>query len=258
MKKAIIFTLLFLSSRLFAQETPDLITDRPDQTESAATVPHKSLQIETGFIWGNDETSTLKTSSTTYNTTLLRYGLLNNFELRLGMEYNGDKFENKQLKNTSSINGLSPLHAGFKIKITEEEGWKPEMAFLAGLDLPFTAATDYKTDYTAAGMRLSFAHTLSDRLSVGYNLGAEWDGDTAIPGYFYSLALGIGITDKIGAFTEFYGTFFENNTAEHLFDAGFTYLIKPKLQIDLSGGLGLNDNALDSFISCGLSYRLPN
>jgi hypothetical protein len=30
----------------------ELITDRPDQTESSSTVPRNTLQIETGFIFG--------------------------------------------------------------------------------------------------------------------------------------------------------------------------------------------------------------
>ncbi len=34
------------------EEVPELITDRPDQTESSAVMPFKSLQTESGFLSG--------------------------------------------------------------------------------------------------------------------------------------------------------------------------------------------------------------
>jgi len=238
-------------------EIPELITDRPDQTESSAVVPHKSLQIETGFVLENNETDFIKQKSFAYNTTLLRYGLLENFELRLGMEYLGDKVSIKNTDTISTFSGLSPIYTGFKVKIANEDGWKPEIAFLGGLILPFTADKEYKPDYAAANIRFSFAHTLSDRFSIGYNLGAEWDGQTAVPGYFYSVALAIGLTDKLGMFVEAFGLLPEEGDSEHLFDAGFTYLVLPNFQLDVSGGVGLNDDAIDNFLSFGFTYRLP-
>ncbi len=262
MKKVFINILAIIiasTAFVYAQdETPELITDRPDQTESSAVVPLGSLQIETGFLMENRETDFFNLNSFAYNTTLLRYGLRENFELRLGLEYLGEEVEVKSADSSYSFSGLSPVYTGFKVKIADEDGWKPEIAFLGGLVLPFTANEDFKPEYTAANIRFAFAHTLSDRLSIGYNLGAEWDGESAVPGYFYSLALGIGITDKIGMFAESYGLITEEGEAEHLVDAGITYLLLPNLQLDISGGLGMNEEAIDNFISFGLSYRIPD
>ena len=258
MKITIISILLLITVIAQAQnDTPDLITDRPDQTESSITVPHKSLQIETGFVFENIKTESISQKSHAYNTTLFRYGLLHNFEIRLGLEYLGDKTEIINTGLETKTYGLSPLYAGFKTKIADEDGCKPEIAFLGGLILPFTAHEDYKSSYTAADIRFSFAHTLSDRLSLGYNLGAQWDGETAVPGYFYSAALGAGITEKIGFFLESYGLIYEEGDAEHMLDAGITYLALSNLQFDISAGIGINEQAIDNFISFGLSYRLP-
>jgi hypothetical protein len=88
-------------------------------------------------------------------------------------------------------------------------------------------------------------------------LGAEWDGETAVPGYFYSVALGIGLIENLGMFVESFGAIQEAGTAQHQLDAGFTYLLTPNFQVDISGGIGLNDAAPDNFISFGLSYRIP-
>ncbi len=247
-----------LPQLIIGQDTkPDLVTDRPDQTESSSTVPLKSFQIETGFIMEMNKSAFFNKTSYAYNTTLLRYGLLENLELRLGVEFLGDKITNKLYDETYSLSGFSPLYTGFKLKITEEDGLRPEIAFLGGLVLPFTAGNEYKPDYSAANIRFAFSHTLSERLSIGYNLGAEWDGETAIPGYFYSLVTGIGISDKLGGFIESYGLIRENGYNEHMLDAGLTYLVMRNFQLDISGGIGINKNATDSFISFGFSYRLP-
>jgi hypothetical protein len=258
MRTIFLFLIVVLTIAVKAQnETPELITDRPDQTESSVVVPFKSLQIETGFILENKEKNWFKQQTVAYNTTLLRYGLLKNFELRLDMEYLGEKVKDKNSDTTNTISGLSPLYTGFKIKIADEDGWKPEIAFLGGLILPFTANKNFKPAYSAADIRFSFSHTLSDRFSLGYNLGAEWDGNTAIPAYFYSVSLAASITNKMGVFVESYGLIPEDGTAEHLLDAGLTFLVLPNLQLDASGGIGLQ-NSIDNFISFGLTYRLPN
>lgn len=259
MRIKLVLFFISISTIIEAQDkAPELITDRPDQTESSTVVPHKSLQIETGFILENNETDLVKESAYTYNTTLLRYGLLNNFELRFGIEYLGEKLDIKNTDATNSYSGLSPLYTGFKVKIADEDNWKPEIALLGGLVLPFTASDNFKPKYTGANLIFSFSHSISEHFSIGYNLGAEWDGETAVPGTFYSIALGIGLADNLGMFIESYGLISEEDGSEHLLDAGFTYLILPNFQIDLSGGIGLNKNAMDNFISLGLTYRLPD
>jgi hypothetical protein len=114
MRVFLIFFLIAFSLIVKAQyETIELITDRPDQTESSAAVPHKSLQIETGFVMENNETEFIEQKSFAYNTTLLRYGLLENFELRLGLEYLGEEVFIKNTDTTNTYSGLSPIYAGF-------------------------------------------------------------------------------------------------------------------------------------------------
>lgn len=238
-------------------QTPPLVTDRPDQTESSSTVPKHFLQIETGFILENNTTDLMRDKSFTYNTTLLRYGLLDNFELRLGLDFLGNQITKKRTDYSQNTAGFSPLYAGFKVKVVEESGLRPDIAFLGGLELPFTASSDYQPSYTAPSMRFAFSHTLSNRLSLGYNLGAEWDGETAFPGFFYSVALGIDLIENLGLFVESFGTIPEAGTTQHQLDAGFTYLISPNFQVDISGGIGLNDAAPDNFVSIGLTYRIP-
>jgi hypothetical protein len=262
MKTYVLISLFLVSSLVVlsqndTEDVPDIITDRPDQTESAAVVPFNMLQIETGFVYEKDETDLAEYTNTAFNSTLLRYGLFKSTELRIGMEYLEETVNFKPSGPKSLVNGFSPLYTGLKIKITEEEGWIPEMALLGSLTWPATANKDLKPSYVAPALRMAFAHTLSENLSLGYNLGAEWNGEMPNAGYYYSVALGIGLTSQLGAFVESYGTMYEEFKPEHKADAGLTWMLNKNFQLDVSGGIGLSDISPDYFVSFGLSYRIP-
>ncbi len=254
----VLLTALLISFSAGAQDKiPELITDRPDQTESAAIVPLRSLQIETGFLMQKDETELALERLFAFNTTLLRYGLLKRLELRIGLDLLSERLEIKYTDIKDRITGTGPLILQFKYMIAEEVGWIPDIAFIGGAALPYTAKEFFRTSGVAPAFRFAFSHTLSDRVALGSNLGAEWDGETSVPGFYYSVALNIAGTEKLGLFTEFYGLLREPGRRAHLFDAGCTYLVLHNFQLDISGGIGLNKTAFDSFVSFGMSYRIP-
>ena len=92
MKKNIAFIIWFsLSFGILAQENnsnldvthQEMVTDRPDATESPNTVPLKSFQIETGGLYVTNKNQGIETELIVINNTLVRYGILKNLELRL-------------------------------------------------------------------------------------------------------------------------------------------------------------------------------
>lgn len=233
-----------------------IITDRPDQTESPNAMPKGFLQVETGAGFETFEDNNIKTEDFTLNTTLIRYGLLDNLELRLGWDFveGKTKFNGNTLNNIAS--GLSPLLFGFKTEIAKEKGVFPEIGFLGHLSLPFTASTDYRPETTGVDFRFSFAHTLSEKSSLAYNLGATWGNDSPEAAYIYTLVYGYSITDKLGTYIELYGDFPEDNKANHLWNAGFTYLINDNFQLDILGGTSITEGQ-DLMIGAGISFRIP-
>jgi hypothetical protein len=75
--------LISISAKGIAQEQDQrlsnpLVTDRPDATEASSTVGKGVLQLETGGLYETFEANNVKQESYTYNTMLIRYGLLNN------------------------------------------------------------------------------------------------------------------------------------------------------------------------------------
>ncbi|MBU2527170.1 MAG: transporter [Bacteroidetes bacterium] len=249
----------FCSVSLHAQQTKSLdalITDRPDQTEAPFVVPKNYLQVETGFMFEESSTGNTKTESLTYNTTLYRYGLLYNLELRLGLDWQQNKTFNQNI-STEVSNGLAPVLLGFKTEIAQESGWLPQIGLLGALFIPGPASSTLETEDTGGEIRFSLAHTLSQRISIGYNLGVLWDGNNLGSAYFYTLAAGISLDKNWSVFAEIYGDFPENLESNHLWDAGITYLVSKSFQLDLSAGSSFSAEQ-DYFISTGISFRLPN
>jgi hypothetical protein len=130
----------------------------------------------------------------------------------------------------------------------------PEMAILFGANLP-VGNQDIAPSKVHPMAILAGAKTLNERFGLGYNLGGEiLNGDEV--NFIYSAALGIGLTDLLGAFVEIYGNKEKNMDANFLFDAGFTLLLTRKFQMDASTGFALNDEAPDWFVNFGFSFRL--
>ena len=251
-----ITTIGFAQTEAQTEPLGALITDRPDATESPTAVPKGFLQVETGALYDSFEENNVKTENFTYNTTLVRYGLLDNLELRLGWNFieGQTTINNKKLDNVTS--GFDPLLLGFKTTISDEKGAMPEIGFLGHLYLPFSASTDYRPETTGVDIRFSFAHTLSEKSSLAYNLGTAWGNDSPEAAYLYTIAYGYSITDKIGAYAELYGDFPEDNKANHLWDAGLTYLVNNNVQLDATVGSSITTGQ-DLLISAGVSFRIP-
>jgi hypothetical protein len=237
--------------------TDELITDRPDQTESSATVPRKSLQIETGVVFENYSNGSSSIKNWGLGTTLFRYGLLENLELRLGTSYQVSTLKNDFASADSVQQGMGPVSAGMKVYITQEKGFWPEVAILADLTINQLAALDFRPTYNYSTLKIAASHTLNNRFGLGYNLGYAYNG-TNPKGYFiYSIALGMSISERLGAYLESYGNFDPGAIPRHRFDGGFTYLISQNMQIDIAGGFGPKDTATMIYGSVGFSWRIP-
>src|SRR6188508_1980571 len=91
MKQTLLFcSLIGLGTQTFAQTTkPEIVTDRPDQTEASAIVPNGGLQVELGTQIENDVVENVKVTNYTYTTALIKYGVNEHFELRFVTEFLG-------------------------------------------------------------------------------------------------------------------------------------------------------------------------
>jgi hypothetical protein len=259
LKKSILLFAFGGLSRMMSREvtTPnDLITDSPAATESPNTVPKKTIQVETGAFFQTYDANGTRTETIGYNTTLVRYGVFDIFELRLGWNFEEIRTTVGGAKLDDVKSGFSPLLAGIKVEIVEEKGLIPQTGLLVHMALPFTASDDFRPQTTGVDFRFSMGHTLSNKSSLGYNLGAQWGDDSSVANYLYTLVYGYSISEKIGFYVEIYGDASRANKPNHFWDAGFTYLISNVIQADATIGKSFTEGQ-DILVSMGLSFRIP-
>ena len=231
-------------------QAPEMVTDRPDQTESATVVPRGLLQVETGYLFARDG----RVHRHAGPGTLFRIGLGGRMELRVG---------HAGIVREEGRRGAGDSELGAKINlIPHADGWRPELALLGGLSLP-TGDHGFSSDGADPTFLVAFAHELRPGLSLGYNAGAAWqssarpaDRDAFI---VYSVALGVGLTDRLGTFFEFFGDRQVTGTvaSSASVDTGLTLLLSDVLQLDFSAGRRLHGPTPDRFVGAGVSFRLP-
>jgi hypothetical protein len=251
----LIITLLavwIITSQLHAQTdslklVAPIDVDRPDHSESATLVPKGYFQMENGFSIEDTDPGFLYT----YPATLWKIGVSENFEFRVFTQY-----INIQHEPNPDVDGLLPIQVGLKAKLLDQKGIVPKAALLAHLSLPGIASKQFETTYFAPSFRLAFQHAI-DRFTVSYNVGAEWNGESPRPFFIYTFSLGANIIERLGAFVEVYGDVPQQieDDFRHRLDAGLTYLISDDVLADVSGGIGLSDNAPEKYVAIGLSYR---
>ena len=229
-----------------AQNLPSIQTDRPDQTECPFIVPVNYFQFENGFIYqkSNDNRNEILAP-----TVLLKYGINEHFELRLITEYSINE------DNNEKISGINPVLIGFKTSLFEEEGIVPTTSFIAHLAISKLASPSYISQFYAPEFRFTMQHTISEKQSLSYNIGAEWNGQTAEPTFIYTLTTGYSFSKKVSGYLELYGFIPQLEKPDHRFDGGICYLFNSNHQVDISGGFGLSKTSPKYFIGLGYSFR---
>jgi len=239
-----------------AQESEPMITDRPDQTESAVAVPAGWIQIEVGMTVSREGSGDAPgTTVLTVPGTLLRFGIGGGVELRAGL----DGWHTTSGSGGADGRGDGLLGAKWAI----DTGSALELALLAGVVVPIGDAV-VTTDRWDPSLLLLLAHPLSDAIGIGYNLGVAAATESRPTGRVtrwtvpYTVSIGVAFSDRVGAFAESFGALplSRAGRSEHGLDTGLTLLLAGSFQLDLSGGLGLDADATDWFVGTGVSTRL--
>ena len=244
MKSIITLVFLTFTISLFSQE---IVTDRPDQTESAVSVPENSLQIEAGAVIERTNAGILINESMTFPGILFRYGMIENFEVRVSTSHK--KITLKSLGEKEKFSGMSDIEIGGKYEVTDGAF---KSAVLAHAVIPSGNKGFTADEYGFIGL-VALSHDVTDNFSLGYNAGysnySGMDGNL-----IYSVAASFGLTEDLGCFLEYYGQYAQMEYDYHNMDAGFTYLIQDNLQLDFSFGSSLDIRS--NFYSAGVSWRI--
>jgi len=248
-KKNGLVVILFLCGNCLKAQVEKIDTDRPDQTESAVTVPKNYFQAEFGF---NKENLPGRNYDLLHPTTLLKYGL-HKFEFRLEATLRSS-YE-YLFPNPKWTKGLEPVVIGFKTALWEENKLLPKTSLIVHLGLPFLASKTFRTDHLIPSFRFTMQNSITANVAIGYNLGAEWDGYSSTPAWVYTFAPGFNVGKKWYTYIEAFGFIHKKEKPQHNLDAGIAYYISNNVKIDLSAGIGISEAAPENYVAVGFSFR---
>ncbi|UCG51114.1 MAG: transporter [Candidatus Latescibacterota bacterium] len=240
-----------ISGSSFGQDTgsEELVTDRPDFTESGVVVPRGSVQFEGGLTWEGGEDDIWMASGPEL---LIRWGLTSRVELRIGLP------DYAYLGNHESQSGFGDGSLGTKLKFGPVAGgW--DIASIVSVSIPNKGA-EFSSDDWDPELIVAVGRDLIADWSLGSQVSAVWttsDGDREfVGGGTVVLGTSFGGRSVTGVFVEVAAVLPEEGTAPVFLHHGYTHLLAETLQLDLHGGFGLTGSAPDLFIGAGMSIRM--
>ncbi|MBK8954450.1 MAG: transporter [Saprospiraceae bacterium] len=234
--------ILFLSTHLNAQS---IVTDRPDQTESALCVPKNVLQFETGVSVQFEDLDGGSIQGLVLPGTLFRYGLGGPVEFRVYHQLVSEGV------NSDTRFGIADLELGLKFKLFRSASEKTNLALLTQVLLP-SGSGFLSNDKYGSLNKLCVSHQITESNSLSYNVGYNYFGKGK-GDLTYSLSLGAAISEKAALYVEPFGAFEEMDEFILNVDAGFTYLLKSNMQLDFSWGTGIQRKM--NYLAIGFSWK---
>jgi hypothetical protein len=244
----------------------DLSTDRPDQTESAYTVDAGHFQLEMDFLNYTRDRDTeggadIRGHALAVAPVNLKLGLLNRVDLQLMIDpYVRVKIEDRVARATWKASGFGDVTTRLKVNMWGNDGGKTALALMPFVKWPLSASS-LRNGKTEGGLIVPLAIELGEGWGMGLMTELDFVRNGANTGYdrewVNSITVSRDLTDKLGGYLEFFAV---TGSApgfkwQGQFDIGFTYALKPNVQLDAGCNFGVTKSAPDYQPFIGIAYR---
>jgi hypothetical protein len=240
-----------------AHEEEPLETDRDSFTPATRLAGKGRFILEAAYTY--TENRGLKETHS-FPEALIRYGLLERLELRLGWNYEvgagGEAFAEGELTVGNELERESRLSYGIKAAITQQDRWIPRSALILTGWTPTSGretATQFVGTYVVGW---EFPNRWECNASIRYGMASQ-EGDD-FTNWAPSVVLKVPIHERWNAHVEYFGIFSSGKNEEyerHFISPGIHYLINPNLEVGVRVGWGLNDQSARFFTNVGFGWR---
>lgn len=165
--------ILFLATNISNAQRID--TDRPGRSDSPFNLPSGRLQLENGVFLNTTSQQNLETMTSGFGS-LLRYGINDNFEIKLAGSYQvtHNDFEGRE----DDEMGFTPLSIGIKTNLTKEDGWIPHSSLSLNVGVPqLSSYGDIDAVRTTSNFLFNMTNSLGKDWSLVYSIGGNYTGD---------------------------------------------------------------------------------
>jgi hypothetical protein len=242
-----------------ATEAEDFIeTDRNSFTFARVTPGANRLIVESSYSYINLSGEKVKNS---FPELLMRYGIGERFELRLGWNYETGRERKPDAGDIAGFfaaNAEQQVYYGFKSVVTKQSGWLPGSAFFLQGHTPTggpQSVTQMRTGYV-------LGWTLPNRwdFDAALRFGTDKDEEGSYRLWAPSAVLKIPLTPSGRWFThvEYFGVFTqgkENDTSMNFVDVGLHHLITPNFEVGGIVAFGPHPGGLNLVTNFGVGVR---
>ena len=231
------------------------VPDRPGYTDGPVALPLGALQLEVGIT--DDRAGTVE--YTTFGETLLRVGVGARSELRLF----GNSYATRSVSGATSVHGMEDPKVGIKTDVFPKPDsihtLAPNLALLAAVTLPLGAPA-FRGLRAQPEAKLAASWTTPSPWSIYSNIGAgaAYDGSRWGERGWLTLALWYSANPRVSLFGEGLSvrSLYAGALPSNVLDAGATYLINDRSQLDVRAGHGVGSTSgSERYIGAGFTQR---
>jgi hypothetical protein len=235
-------------------------TDRDSFTPATTTVGKGRLVVESSYSF-IDNRHVPETHS--FPELLVRYGLTDRIELRLGSNYEiGGKPNSVAAAagvDEAEAGGLSHdanVSYGLKVRLTEQDGWVPESSAIVLGSTP-TSGEGTATEFDAGYV---FGWELPNRwkLDAALRYAGESEMGDRFEVWAPSVVLRAPVGERVNVHVEYFGLFSQDRKDDFVrqfVSPGVHYLITPNVEVGFRLGWGLTDQSARFFSNVGVGMR---
>lgn len=239
-----------------AQEPqPEIGFDRPGIGFSTNIMPASSVALELGlpdFSYSKQKVAGQTRRDSVYQSdVLIRTGLGGNAELQLG--WAGPMWaRSKSAGQTQRESGYGDSSVGLKIAVP-----LPSQTFglaLLGASTLTTGDAEFGDDKRTSSFGATLDYQLNDQVSAAlYSNLDRYDGENT---WTLSPSISLGFTDQLAGFVEYGYSKSSGQPQQSVVGGGLTFMLCPRVQLDISADVGVNNEAPDVQGGFGISIAL--
>lgn len=238
-----------------AQTDPPFVVERPSFSTPPDVVGRGFWQIEAGVAWDRDAISDDATLSTlTLPNSVVRLGVSRRLELRFATT----GLVSARAHDTRETS-MADIELGVKYQVASQDGVGVDLSFVPMVSLPTGGAASSRNADPSVIVTANRALG-----AAGLNLNLKWsapsvgaDASSRARLLDWSAVLAFPVRGAWSAFVE--GVASDIDTADvptqWVGNAGIGRLVGVNVELDLYGGVGLNDAATDWTVGAGLAWR---
>lgn len=241
-----------------AETAPPIATDRPGNGNAATTVPQWAFQLEASASYALERVPMGDDRHWLAFPTLIRFGLLPIFELRVGSAILGVDARPPMDQRTVHPTDTS---VGLKVQLLKNDGAVPALSLMTDVFLP-SGRAPFTDDAVLPELRAALGWGLPAGfgllLNAGLDVPADSAGRYARALYVVNLAYAFPFAERrLSVFVESYGLIPLGTDRDAIvqLDWGAAFRITADTQIDFYAQHGLTDAAIDFQIALGFSAR---